>query len=105
MIIQAKIEYVKNDPTGDKWHVYKRTKGLFNFFTSWDKSECRKTLQEAEEKVKSLGDTVQYLGIFENGVRKGTMAWDDNKANKPAPKPLDLPDTEEIDYDRLPKKR
>lgn len=105
MIIEAKVEFVKNDPKGEKYHVKKREKGFLNFFTGWEESEHRKTLQEAEEKIKSLGDHVIYLGIFENGVRKGTMAWDDKEIKKPKIEPLDLLDTEEIEYDRLPKKR
>lgn len=104
MRIQAKIEYVKHDENGEQFHVYKRYKELFGW-SAWIQSQRLKTLPEAEEKVKSLGDSVVYLGIFEDNKRKGTTDWNDpawdeiKKHREEKTKPMDLPDTEEVHWD------
>lgn len=41
------------------------------------KIDVCKILVESEEFVKSCGVKVVYLGIFENGVCKGMMGWED----------------------------
>jgi hypothetical protein len=105
MIIEAKIEFVKHDPNGEPFHVYKREKGFLFFKEPWVQSQRLKTLPEAEEKVKSLGDTVDYLGIYENGKRKGVTDWNDpawdeiKKVREEKTKPMDLPDTEQVHWD------
>lgn len=69
----TKVEYVVNDIEGNKFHVYKR----IGRFGAWEKWDERKTLAEAEEYAKSRGESVTYMGIYENGKRKGMTDWEE----------------------------
>jgi hypothetical protein len=71
----VKVEYVKNDYNNEKFHVYRKDGN----FSSWKHSYAYKTLAEAEEFAKSRGDSVVYMGVFENGSRKGMTAWEDTR--------------------------
>lgn len=71
--VYTKVEYVPNDIGNNKFHVYKRLGRL----DTWAKIDERKTLAEAEELAKSRGDSVVYMGIYENGKKKGVADWED----------------------------
>jgi hypothetical protein len=83
--MKVKIEYVPNDPSGEKYHVF--TKDNFDLF--WKSTYRYKTLKEAEEYAKSRDQNVNYLGIYENGQRKGMAAWEDEEMEKKHPEEID----------------
>lgn len=76
----TKIEYVKNDTLNEKFHVYRRD----SIYEKWRKTDARKTLAEAEELANNPAK-VTYMGIYENGVRKGMIDWIEPKEQKVLP--------------------
>jgi hypothetical protein len=71
--VYTKVEYVPNNIAGNRFHVYKR----IGRFDTWTKIDERKTLDEAEELAKSRGDKVVYMGVYENGKKKGVADWEE----------------------------
>lgn len=94
-VTYTKVEYVKNDINNEPFHVWKK-EGVFG---TWCESYPYKTLAEAEEFAKSRSDSVVYMGLYENGKRKGMTDWEDRKEVKPIPAPLPyaLPPDEEVE--------
>jgi hypothetical protein len=74
-VIYTYVDYVKDDPKEERFHVYERV----GFFNNWTKIEARKTLAEAEEIAKNRAPTVAYKGIYENGKRKAMTDWEDKQ--------------------------
>lgn len=97
-VVYTKVEYVKNDTLGEKFHVYK------SYGVGWEKIDARKTLEEALE-LANKPEKVRCMGIYEGGVRKGMLDWKEPQEKKqiPAPLPYVLPADQNVEFERRPK--